>query len=218
MKARRLLFPTALVIGALICGTTSPAAVSFSTGIRYVMTTGSLSDCSAKAKTALTAYLGAPTEAVAGSGEWLAFGPAGGTPQTYTAAATVRCFGLDQGYVVTFTCVVTEPESPYTASALCLDVAHNFSGKPETPLATPAPAPTGCTPANLIGTWTSDDHAGPTLTMTQGGDMTDQDGVSGNWVLYGTGATLNYYGTKNLTLTPDGKHLRGAGLSLTRKC
>jgi hypothetical protein len=219
MTARARLFAAAVVAGIMLCNAAAPAAVNFSTGIRYVMPTGTAADCSAKAKAALGKYLQDPTESSTGSGEWLAFGPVGANgPQSYTSAATVRCYGLDQGYVVTFTCVVQTPDSPYTAGELCLDIAHNFSGKPETVLATPSPMPTGCTSANLIGTWVSDDRSGPTLTMTADGELTDQDGVSGNWVLYGTSATLTYYGNHNLTLSADGKHLRGQGYSLTRKC
>lgn len=216
---RSKLFAVAAIFAVLLCSTPTRAAVDFATGLRYVMTTGTLADCSAKAKTALSAYLQTPTENPPDSGDWVAFGPMTATgPQAYTSYAAVRCAALDQGYVVTFTCSAESPNSPYTAGALCLDVAHNFSGKPETPLPTPSPPPTGCNTANLTGTWTSDGGGGPTMTMTGDGNLTDGDGVSGNWVLYGLNATLTYYGNHNLTLTSDGKHLRGGGYSLTRKC
>ncbi len=216
--ARRLVLCTAgIAVSAIVCGAAAPAAVEMSTGIRYVMPAGTLDDCSAKAKTALAAYLQTPTEATQGSGEWLAFGPLGSTGPA-TAAAAVRCYPLTKGYVVTFTCVVQQPENPYAADALCLDVAHNFSGKAVTPLPTPSPMPTGCTTSNLVGTWTSDDKPGLSFTMGVNGDLTDSDGVSGNWILYNGTATLTYYGNHTMTISPDGKHLSGGGYHLTRKC
>jgi hypothetical protein len=214
---RQWLFAGALVFSALLCVSAAPAAVSMSTGIRYVIPTGSAEDCSAKAKTALNAYLQNATEQVSGSGEWIATGPQGVTGPS-TAAGVVRCFPVGKGYVVTFTCVVQIPGNPYPADALCLDVAHNFSGKPVKALPTPAPIPTGCTTANLVGTWTSDDKPGLTLKMDVNGGLTDSDGVSGNWGMYGGTVTLTYYGTHTMTISSDGKHIRGGGYNFTRKC
>jgi hypothetical protein len=211
------LFVAVLVAGGLLSMSAAPAAVEMSTGIRYVIPTGSADECSAKAKTALNAYLQNATEQLSGSGEWIATGPIGVTGPS-TAAAVVRCFPVGKGYVVTFTCVVQIPGNPYAADALCLDVAHNFSGKPVKPLPTPTPIPTGCTTATLAGTWTSDDKPGLTLQMDVNGGLTDSDGVSGNWGLYGSTVTLTYYGTHTMTITSDGKHIRGGGYSFTRKC
>lgn len=205
----------ALAVGALVCGATASAAVEMSTGIRYVIPTGTADDCSAKAKTALGAYLMNVSEPT--PGELLAVGPMGVIGPT-TSAAVVSCAAAGKGYVVTFTCVIQTPQNPYTADDLCLDVAHNFSGKAVKPLATPAPPPTGCTTANLVGTWVSDKDPTLTVTMTVDGELTDSQGVSGNWILYGTSATLTYYGSHAMTLTADGKHLRGGGNDLTRKC
>lgn len=213
---RSLFFALALIIGVLSISVAAPAAVEMSSGIRYVIPSGSLAECSAKAKTALNAYLQNATESAQNSGEWLAQGPIGGG--TITAAATVRCFPVDQGYVATFTCVVQKPGNPYDASALCLDVAHNFSGKPVTPLATPTPVPSGCSTTNLVGTWVSDDKPDLSFKMELNGDVTDSEGVSGNWALNGNSVSFAYYGVRTLTLSPDGKHLRGPGYSLTRKC
>lgn len=220
MPVRRIprIFACALVVAAALAfGSPAPAAVQMSTGIRYVIPTGTVADCSDKAKTALSAYLENPVEKTAGGGEWSATGPIGVTGPA-TAAAVVRCLAVGNGYVVTFSCVVGIPGNPYDADALCLDIAHNFSGKPVKPLPTPSPLPTGCTTANLVGTWTSDDKPGLTLTMDANGGLTDSDGVSGNWGLYGNNASLTYYGTHSMTLTGDGKHLHGGGYSFTRKC
>lgn len=218
LKRRRYwLFAAALVVVSLVCVTAAPAAVEMSTGIRYVIPNGSPADCSAKARAALNAYLKDATEPNTGSGEWIAEGPIGAVGPT-TAGATVRCFPVGKGYVVTFTCVVEVPANPYAADALCLDVAHSFSGKPTKPLPTPSPMPTGCTTANLVGTWSSDDKPGLTVTMTVNGELTDSDGVSGNWNLYGTAANLTYYGSHSMKISSDGKHLRGGGYNFTRKC
>jgi hypothetical protein len=206
----------ALAVVVAISGTVAIASVQMSTGIRYVIDTGTLDECSTKAKTALGAYLQNPTESSTGSGDWSATGPQG-SAQT-TAAAAVRCTPAGKGYAVTFTCVVQMPGNPYAADALCLDIAHNFSGKAVTPLATATPPPSGCSTTNLVGTWVSDNDSKVVLTMTTGGDVTDQDGTSGNWGLYNNQVTLTYYGNHALTLSADGKHMRGGGQSYTRKC
>jgi hypothetical protein len=218
---RRVALIAVALLGLLVSSKISaPAAVDMSVGIRHVSPDGTLADCSAKAKDALNAYLQNAAESSAGSGEWLAFSSNGiaGTP---TAAATVRCYGLTTGYVVTFTCVVQLPDNPYSADALCLDVAHKFYGGTQTalaPIPTPTPVPTGCTTANLLGTWVSNDKSGPSFTMDPNGGLLDNEGVSGNWILKGMTAVLTYYGEHTLTLSSDGKHLNGGGYALTRKC
>jgi hypothetical protein len=70
----------------------------------------------------------------------------------------------------------------------------------------------------LVGTWVSDNGSGVTLTADLSGDVTDNQGVSGNWGLRGMTVTLTYYGEHTLTLSDDGKHMRGSGYSFTRKC
>ncbi len=119
------LFVAALLLGTLCCGAIALASVDLSAGIRYVSPSGTLADCSAKAKAAIEAYLPGATEAEAGSGEWMATAqnPATGAP---SAAAAVRCYPLPKGYVATFLCSVQLPLNPYGASALCLDVAHKI--------------------------------------------------------------------------------------------
>lgn len=213
---RPLIALLALAVATAACYAPAPAAVQMSTGIRYVMPSGTADDCSTKAKTALSAYLENPSESPPGSGDWIAIGPVGA--MSITASGVVRCYPLPKGYVVTFTCIVQMPENPFSADDLCLDLAHNFSGKAVKPLASPTPQPTGCTTANLVGTWVSDKDSSLTLTMTSDGELTDSQGVSGNWVLYGTSATLTYYGSHSTTLSSDGKHLRGGGYDFTRKC
>ncbi len=219
MKGLRLLV-AGLVTIAISGGAAALASVDMSAGIRYVSDTGTADECSAKAKAALEVYLPGATESSPGSGEWFSMGQnvVTGAP---SVAATVRCYPLSKGYVATFICSVQLPANPYGASALCLDIAHKFYGGPLTPLAampTPTPVPSGCSTANLVGSWVSDDDSKKTLTMSLSGEVTDNDGVSGNWNLDGSTVTLTYYGTHTLTLSPDGKHVRGSGYNYTRKC
>jgi hypothetical protein len=210
----------ALFSGVLWCSSGGLASVDISAGIRHVSPDGTLADCGEKAKASLDEFLQDATESSAGSGDWLAHSQNGiaGSP---TATAAVRCYGLPKGYLVTFTCAVQLPDSPYTADALCLDIAHKFYGGAVTALAsipTPTPVPTGCATNSLVGSWVSDSDPKQTFTMDLDGNVTDSEGVSGNWGLKGNTVTLTYYGTHTLTLSPDGKHLTGSGYSLTRKC
>ncbi len=214
------LVTTASLFAVVSFGVPAPAAVDMSVGIRHVSPDGSAEECGAKAKAALSAFLQGASEPTPGSGEWIATAQ---NPQAgaVTAAATVRCYPLSKGYVVTFTCAVQLPENPFGADTLCLDVAHKFYGGAITalaPMPTPTPVPTGCTTVNLVGTWVADDKPGLTLTADLNGNMTDSDGVSGNWIIKGTTVVLTYYGEHNLTMSSDGKHMRGGGYSFTRRC
>jgi hypothetical protein len=220
-RARRgALVVVALLAGLIWCSSSAPAAVDISVGIRHVSPDGTLTDCSAKAKAALSTFLQDAAETNAGSGDWVAHSQNGaaGTP---TATAVVRCYALPKGYVVTFTCAVQLPDNPYSSDDLCKDVAHKFYGGAITALAampTPTPVPTGCATTNLVGTWVSDSDSKLTFSMELNGDLTDNEGVSGNWGLKGNTVTLTYYGNHTMTLSADGKHVTGGGYSLTRKC
>ncbi len=217
---RAALTAFASIVATIWCGSSAPASVDISVGVRHVSPDGSLADCGAKAKSSLDAFLQGAAESSPGGGDWMAQAQNGlaGTP---TATAVVRCYALPKGYVVTFTCAVQLPDNPYGANDLCLDIAHKFYGGAVKTLAampTPTPVPTGCATTNLVGTWISDNDAKKTFTMDLDGDVTDSDGVSGNWGLKGNTVTFTYYGTHTLTLSADGKHLTGGGYSLTRKC
>lgn len=218
--ARTTLLAAATLAGLLWCSSGAPASVDISAGIRHVSPDGTLADCGDKARASLNAFLENASETNSGSGDWLAHSRNGiaGSP---TASAVVRCYALAKGYVVTFTCVVELPDNPYTAAALCLDIAHKFYGGAVTALAaipTPTPLPTGCATNSLVGAWVSDSNPKQTFTMDLDGNVTDNEGVSGNWGLKGNVVTFTYYGTHTLTLSPDGKHITGGGYSLTRKC
>ena len=208
------------ILALMLPASIASARVDISAGIRYLSPSGTVQDCSAKAKAALEAFIPGATEASPGSGDWLAFGQNIRTGAASSAAA-VRCYEQPKGYVVTFTCSVLLPANPYRASTLCLDIAHKFYGGALTPLAampTATPVPTGCATTNLVGTWVSDSDSKLTLTMDLTGGLTDNEGVSGNWNLDGTTVTLTYYGTHTLTLSSDGKHIHGGNYSFTRRC
>jgi len=216
-RVRFALAGLAIVASLVVSLAVARAGVEMSTGIRYAYDVGSLDTCSSKAKAALAAYLQNVTEKTPGSGEFQAYGKPDSSGQT-TAGAIVRCAVVGKGFVVTFTCAVQKPGSFFDADALCLNIAHNFSGKTETALATPTPLPSGCSTTNLVGTWVSDNDSKLILTMDVSGGLTDPDGVSGNWYLVGKTVTLTYYGNKTMTLSADGKHINGSGAAYTRKC
>ncbi|HUA10310.1 MAG TPA: hypothetical protein VMA98_13665 [Candidatus Acidoferrales bacterium] len=215
MKRARL-FAGFLAAVLLITIAVAPASVDIATGIRHVVPTGTMDECGTKARAALGTYLQNVSEP--SPGEFMATGPIGpGVSSDTTSAGTIHCFAYGSGYVVTFTCTAEAPNNPYDANSLCQDLLANFEGKPQTALATPTPPPSGCTTATLVGTWVSNDSK-LTLTMTADGQLTDNEDVTGSWVLSGLSVKLTYYGYHNLTLSPDGKHLSGSGYSLTRRC
>lgn len=209
----------AAALAALMAVVAVPAiaGVDMSTGIRYVYEGATVQSCSTKAKAALEAYLQNATEKTPGSGQWLAYAKPSAAGQN-TAAAIVDCAPTSKGFVVTFTCAVQSPGNSYNANDLCHNVAHSFSGKTVTTLATPTPVPSGCSTTNLVGTWQSDNDSKVVLKMDTEGNLSDPDGVSGNWYLVGDTVTLTYYGNKTLKLAADGKHMSGSGASYTRKC
>jgi len=214
-RARR--FAIFLVSVLFLTVSMAPAAVDFATGIRHVVASGTLDDCNAKAKAALEAYLENANEPT--PGEWIATGPVGpNMSPDITSAGTIHCYAHAGGYIVSFSCMVEAPNNPYSARALCEDLAANFEGTPQTPLATPTPPPSGCTTATLAGTWRSDSDNTLTLKMDQSGELTDSEDVVGSWTLSGNAVKLTYYGYHNMTLSADGKHLSGGGYSFTREC
>jgi hypothetical protein len=217
---------TRIALFAVVCSlgfsfATAPAlaGLTMSTGLRIVVDTAPPDECSTKAKTALTSELASNFEAGAGTGQWLGYGPLDNAGHP-TAAAAIHCYPVGKGYVVTFTCATEVPPNPYGSDDLCNRLGAVFQGKGTTAaaLATPTPVPTGCALNNLVGTWVSNDNSKDTLTMDANGGLTDQDGVVGSWALSGSTATITHYGQKTATLSSDGKHLSGGGLSYTRKC
>jgi hypothetical protein len=205
---------------ALIASTAyAPAAIVLSTGIRLVVANGSPETCSSKAKAALTAELTTVSETAPGTAIWFGYGPADSTGHA-TAAAVIHCFAFDKGFEVTFTCTTEAPGSAYGADELCRGLDNRFQGRAAAPLAaaaTPTPIPTGCATTNLVGTWLMNNSQSQKFVFTLDGQLTDPQGVSGNWNLDGNTVTLTYYGTSTLKLSADGKQITGSK-SFTRQC
>lgn len=123
--SRAVLFSVALTVNVALVGAIAPAAVDMTAGTRAVVPNKPVSDCSARAKSALNSVLQSAGEAGAGTGQWLAYGPADSSGQA-SAAAAIHCFPLDKGYVATFTCAVEVPPNSDTASALCSKLTAAF--------------------------------------------------------------------------------------------
>ena len=126
MKTRyRLAFSAA----ALACGlalTNAPARANLDTviGARAVVPNKPISDCSARAKSALTSVMNSAFEAGDGSGQWIGVTRIGGSA---SASAVIECHTLDTGYVASFTCSVQIPPNPDTASGLCTKLSTAFN-------------------------------------------------------------------------------------------
>jgi hypothetical protein len=212
----------ALVFAAVVfaVGWSTPrsnAAVEMSSGFRQVVPNGSIDDCINKAKTALNNSLQNAFATSQDNWQWLAYGPNDSTGHP-TAAASIQCYRVGSGYVVTINCAVERAPNPYTADDLCHRLGATFTGKTATDLATPTPVPTGCTTQTLAGTWTWSDKNNAVFTFNADGSLTDNEGVSGNWNLSGNTVTLTYYGTKTATLSSDGKRISGPDRNFVRKC
>ena len=126
-RYRLALFAGALAFSVFALSAPAPAAIDMVVGSRATVPNAPVSDCSAKAKNALTTVLQNAFEAGEGTGQWLGRGSpdSGGNP---SAAAAIHCFPVDKGYVVTVTCGVEIPPSPDTASALCTKLTAAFDG------------------------------------------------------------------------------------------
>ena len=82
------------------------------------------SDCSARAKNALTAVMQSAVEAGTGSGNWVGIHRIDGS---VSASAVVECHPVDTGYVASFTCAVQVPPNADTANALCTKIGTAFN-------------------------------------------------------------------------------------------
>jgi hypothetical protein len=207
------------VVALLASTAATPAAVVLSVGIRLVIPNGAVETCSSKAKAALTAELATIGETSPGTAIWFGYGPTDSGGHA-TSAAAIHCFPVDKGYEVTFTCTVEQPGSPFSADDLCKGLDDKFQGRTAAPLAaapTPTPIPTGCATTNLVGTWLLNNSQSQKFVFSLDGQVTDPQGVSGNWNLDGNTVTLTYYGTSTLKLSSDGKQITGSK-NFTRQC
>ena len=120
----------ALVIGAFalnIALASSPATAALDMVIAPQSTVQNkpFSDCSSRAKSALTSVMQNATEAGTGSGEWVGVTRMDGS---VSATAVIECHPVDNGYRAGFTCAVQVPPNPDVANALCTKLTTAFNG------------------------------------------------------------------------------------------
>lgn len=115
----------AFSLDVALLGAAAPAALQMVIGARTTVANEPVSQCSAKAKTALSAVLQNPFEAGDGTNQWLAYGTLDSSGHA-SATAAIHCYPVDNGYVVTFTCAVEVPPDPDTATSLCTKLAAAF--------------------------------------------------------------------------------------------
>jgi hypothetical protein len=121
---RPALFAVALALSLAVCVGRATAAIDVAIGDQRVVQTSPLSDCTARAQHALQTLLQAPS--VGGGGtEFMALAPVT-PPATPPTAASIHCFPLDKGYLVTFECAVEIPPSTTSASDFCTKVEAAF--------------------------------------------------------------------------------------------
>ena len=124
-RLRLASFAVAFSVSAALLTATAPAEIEMVVGARTTVANAPVSDCSAKAKTALNAVLQNAFEAGDGTGQWLAYGPLDSSGHS-SATAAIHCYPVDTGYYVTFTCAVEVPPNPDTATNLCAKLAAAF--------------------------------------------------------------------------------------------
>jgi hypothetical protein len=130
-------FAVALTLNVALLTAAAPAEIEMVIGTRTTVANEPVSDCSAKAKTALNAVLQNAFEAGDGTGQWLAYGPLDSSGHS-SATAAIHCYPVDNGYYVTLTCAVEVPPNPDTATSLCTKLAAAFPAQKTASVATPA--------------------------------------------------------------------------------
>ena len=118
------LFAVALALDIVFCVAPAPAAIDLAIGDQRIVQNQPLSDCTTRAENALRTLLQAPSVAGGGS-ELMALAPVQ-APATPPRAASIHCFPLDKGYLVTFECAVEIPPNPTPASDLCTKLVAAF--------------------------------------------------------------------------------------------
>lgn len=122
--SRRLVTVSAAILTCVALLTArAPAEILIAVGDSVTVANEPVSDCNAKAKTALDSVL--QNAGDNGAGVWLAYGPPDGSGHS-SATAAIHCYPLDNGYNVSFTCAVEVPPNPDTATTLCTKLAAAF--------------------------------------------------------------------------------------------
>ncbi|HEY1656379.1 MAG TPA: hypothetical protein VGF86_14845 [Candidatus Tumulicola sp.] len=114
-------------VAVALSGAAASADLQTVVGARVVVPNEPVSSCGAKAKTALNSVLQNAIESEDGSGEWLAYGALDSAGHA-SAAASIHCYPVDTGYVVTFACAAQVPPNPDTATGLCAKLVAAFPG------------------------------------------------------------------------------------------
>jgi hypothetical protein len=117
-----------MLLSAAFMSSPARAALDTVIGPRTVVPNKPLSDCSARAKSALDSVLQNAFEAGTGSGEWIGAErlSSGGDA---AAEAVIECHPVDNGYAASFTCAAQVPPSPITASMLCNKLVAAFGAQ-----------------------------------------------------------------------------------------
>lgn len=122
--SRRLVTVSAAILTCVALLTArAPAEILIAVGDSVTVANEPVSDCNAKAKTALDSVL--QNAGDNGAGVWLAYGPPDSSGHS-SATAAIHCYPLDNGYNVSFTCAVEVPPNPDTATTLCTKLAAAF--------------------------------------------------------------------------------------------
>lgn len=119
----------ALLIGAFalnigLASLPASAALDLVVAQQSVVPNKPVSDCSSRAKGALTSVMQDATEAGAGSGHWVGVQRLEGS---IAASAVIECHPDGGGYRAGFTCAVQIPPNPDTANALCTKLTTAFN-------------------------------------------------------------------------------------------
>ena len=120
----------ALLIGAFalnvgLASLPASAALDLVIAQQSVVPNKPFSDCSTRAKNALTSVMQDATEAGTGSGHWVGVQKIEGS---IAASAVIECHPDAGGYHAGFTCAVQVPPNPDTANALCTKLTTAFNG------------------------------------------------------------------------------------------
>jgi hypothetical protein len=119
----------ALVIGAFaanlaLASAPASAALDVVVAPQASVQNKPFSDCTTRAKNALTSVMQNAVEAGTGSGHWVGVQKIDGS---IAASAVIECHPVDTGYHASFTCAVQVPPNPDTANALCTKLTTAFN-------------------------------------------------------------------------------------------
>lgn len=123
MSRRFVTVSAAMLTCVALLTARAPAEILIAVGDSVTVANEPVSDCNAKAKTALDSVL--QNAGDNGAGVWLAYGPPDSSGHS-SATAAIHCYPLDNGYNVSFTCAVEVPPNPDTATTLCTKLAAAF--------------------------------------------------------------------------------------------